>query len=140
MASSETWPGTSPSLTYTWERVRDSSGCCKGLQSQFPTLTRCHDVFQRSIFNVLCDENLYPHHYQCLLCLTIVDYANCMQFCQWIQQHQHLNHIASLNLFPDEASFGRDDMTNFHNTHIWVHNNPHGIHPNTNSWLMYELV
>lgn len=80
------------------------------------TLTRRHDVPQRIILNVLFLSYIF-YHYQRDQYHTLVGYAPLIRkfFYIWFQQQQRGNDIASLILVSDEASFGRNGVTNFHN-------------------------
>lgn len=59
----------------TWDlpallvHLRHSSELCRELHN----LTLRHDVSQRTILNVLRDENLHPYHYQSVQCFTPVN-------------------------------------------------------------------
>lgn len=78
-----------------------------------------------TIWRILHREHLYPYHLQRVQALEPQDYPNRLGFCQWFIS-QPLDFGWNV-LFTDEAQFTRDGINNFHNTHLWLQENPHAV-------------
>lgn len=77
-------------------------------------------------WRVLHEQSLYPYHLQRVQGLSPADYPPRANFCRWfIAQTANPRFVSSV-LFTDEATFGRDGITNLHNMHVWSDENPHG--------------
>jgi hypothetical protein len=60
--------------------------------------------------------------------LSVEDYAPRLRFCTWFLNKCNRNLLFHPSiLFTDEAGFTRDGIINFHNSHMWADENPHGI-------------
>lgn len=81
-----------------------------------------------SVSRILQNNLLYPYHIQRVQALTPEDFQPRLQFCQTMLRHinRYPNFLSKI-LFTDEASFGRDGVFNFHNSHVYDHVNPHAI-------------
>lgn len=86
------------------------------------------NVSNKTVWNILKDNLLYPYHIQRVQHLLPTDYPLRIQYCQWILHKIAINPNFTANiLFTDEANFSRHGIMNFHNDHIWADVNPHAI-------------
>jgi hypothetical protein len=93
-------------------------------------IARIMRVPHMRVWEVLHDNLMRPYHRQKVQPLLPNDFGPRVQFCQWyIQRHNDDPHFRSCILFTDEASFTRDGILNFRNTHNWSYENPHAILP-----------
>jgi hypothetical protein len=78
------------------------------------------------VWRILHEQSLYPYHIQRLQALTPPDHRARVVHCHWLLAKYFVNprFVANI-LFTDEAGFTRDSVVNFHNTHIWLDDNPH---------------
>ncbi|KAJ4451131.1 hypothetical protein ANN_02571 [Periplaneta americana] len=83
------------------------------------------NVPHTTVWRLLKEYQLYPYHLQRVQALSPADYSARVRFCQWFLQQCCVNpNFPALVLFTDEAQFTRDDITNFHNQHVWAYENP----------------
>ncbi|KAJ4425962.1 hypothetical protein ANN_27588 [Periplaneta americana] len=83
-----------------------------------------------TVWRLLKEYQLYPYHLQRVQALSPGDYPARVRFCQWFLQQCGVNpNFPALVLFTDEAQFTRDGITNFHNQHVWVYENPRATVP-----------
>ena len=59
--------------------------------------------------------------------LSPADYPPRENFCRWFLAQAANPLFVSSVLFTDEATFGRDGITNFHNEHIWGDRDPRAV-------------
>lgn len=91
-------------------------------------LARQYSVSQTTVWNILHDNCYYPYHLQRVQGLLVTDFPHREQFCQWfLQQAITYPGFTSSILFTDEATFTRSGIFNFHNSHLWDMQNPHGM-------------
>jgi hypothetical protein len=82
------------------------------------------DVFL--VWIILHEKSLYPYHSQRVQALTPTDHHARVAFCQWIVEKYLVKTQFEANiLFTHEAGFTMDGLKNFHNTHVWIDDNPH---------------
>jgi len=79
-------------------------------------------VFPTRVWRTLHTEGMYPYHVQRGQHLEPGDFAERLEFCQWLNGSRQLHHYI---LFTDEAQFNRDGLNNTHNSHVWADENPH---------------
>jgi hypothetical protein len=65
-------------------------------------------------------DGFYLYHLWRVQHLLLGDNTYHVRFCEWPQPWLHI-------LFPDEAQFNWDGITNTRNLHSWAHKNPHEI-------------
>lgn len=106
-------------------------------------VSRIVRVSKTKIIRVLKRDHRHPYHLQPVQGLRDGDEDRRRVFCQWIlnsirQNVNFLNHV----LWSDESCFTRRGVVNFHNQHVWAHENPHAIRPrnfqvefSVNVWL-----
>lgn len=83
------------------------------------------NVDHMTAWRTIHDQLLYPYHLQRVQGLSPADYPQRETFCRWFI-HQSANPLFIRTvLFTDEATFGRDGITNLHNQHVWADENPH---------------
>ncbi|KAJ4443040.1 hypothetical protein ANN_04690 [Periplaneta americana] len=88
------------------------------------------NVPHTTVWRLLKEYQLYPYHLQRVQALSPADYPARVRFCQWFLQQCGVNpNFPALVLFTDEAQFTRDGITNFHNQHVWVYENPRATVP-----------
>lgn len=75
-------------------------------------------------WRVLHEQLLYPYHMQRVQGLSPADFPPRENFCRWFLAQIANPLFVSSVLFTDEATFGRDGITNFHNDHVWADRNP----------------
>lgn len=83
-----------------------------------------------NILRTLRRDHRRPFHLQPVQGLHPGDEERRMNFCRWVlhsvqQNRDFLNRI----LWTDESCFTRRGIVNFHNQHVWAHENPHAIRP-----------
>lgn len=78
-------------------------------------------------WRVLHEQLLYPYHIQRVQGLSPADYPPRDNFCRWFVGQTANPLFVSSVLFTDEATFGRDGITNFHNVHVWADRNPNAV-------------
>ena len=69
-------------------------------------------TLRRQVLRVLHGENVYPYYSTPVQGLLPEDFLQRLQFCNWLLY---------------ESQFTRNGITNFHNLHTWVEENPHQI-------------
>lgn len=78
------------------------------------------------VWQVVKEQQLYPYHPQRVLAITPADYRPRMEFSTWfLQQTNQRPEFPSIILFTDEATFTREGIYNYRNSHIWDEENPH---------------
>ncbi|KAJ4434760.1 hypothetical protein ANN_23329 [Periplaneta americana] len=88
------------------------------------------NVPHTTVWRLLKEYQLYRYHLQRVQALSPADYPARVRFCQWFLQQCGVNpNFPALVLFTDEAQFTRDGITNFHNQHVWAHENPRATVP-----------
>ncbi|CAH1982818.1 unnamed protein product [Acanthoscelides obtectus] len=76
----------------------------------------------------LRNDHRRPYHLQPVQGLQPGDGERRITFCQWILDRTDNNREFLSNvLWTDESCFTRRGVVNFHNHHIWSHENPHAI-------------
>ncbi|KAL1488282.1 hypothetical protein ABEB36_015233 [Hypothenemus hampei] len=89
-------------------------------------------VSQTKVWSTLQQEQLHPYHVQRVQALLPQDHPQRVQFCLWLlQQHAHDEHFTRHVLVTDEATFTRNGVNNFRNTHVWSMENPHAVRRTT---------
>lgn len=79
-----------------------------------------------TVWEIIHDQLLYPYHFQRVQALKPEDLARRIHYCQWVREQLQVNRFFLTNvLFTDEATFTRDGIINYHNTHVWAEENPH---------------
>lgn len=69
-----------------------------------------------------------PFHLRPVQDLLPPDYEKRISFCRWVlDSERHSPGFVQNILWTDEAIFTRDGVVNYHNLHIWAHENPHEI-------------
>lgn len=108
------------------EQVLEELGDCPTTSTRKIAATL--HVSHSTVFRVLKYHGLYPYHIQRVQALLPTDFPARVALCRWMQHKIADNpHYLAEVLFTDEASFSRDAISNFHNTHIWADENPHAI-------------
>lgn len=80
------------------------------------------------VWQVLKENLLWPYHIQRVQGLLPADFQPRIQFCEWyLQQCAENREFEMRVIFSDEASFSRDGIFNYHNSHVWAFENPHEI-------------
>ncbi|KAJ4447388.1 hypothetical protein ANN_09394 [Periplaneta americana] len=88
------------------------------------------NVPHTTVWRLLKEYQLYPYHLQRVEALSPADYPARVRFCQWFLQQCGVNpNFPALVLFTDEAQFTPDGITNFHNQHVRVYENPRATVP-----------
>lgn len=82
------------------------------------------DVNHMKVWRTLHKECLYPYHDQGVQHLEPQDLAPRLNLCNWLTIEPQL--VAKI-LFTDEATFTRNGITNFRNSHTWAYENPNAI-------------
>lgn len=83
---------------------------------------------QTKVWTTLRENQFNPFHVQRVQALLPEDFPRRVQFCEWfLQQHENDQHFSNKILVMDEATFTRNGMNNFRNTHVWSIDNPHAI-------------
>ena len=86
------------------------------------------NVSNWTVWKTLKDNLLHPYHIQRVQALLPADFAPRIAFCQWILHTLvAIPQLLTLILFTDEASFSRNAIRNFHNSHVWADENPHEV-------------
>lgn len=83
-------------------------------------------VSQSTVWRTLHADLRKPFHFQPVQGLLPEDPPRRLAFCHWLLEvvqndEQFLKHI----LWTDEATFTRRGVVNYHNLHVWAHENPH---------------
>jgi hypothetical protein len=78
------------------------------------------------VWRTVHEQLLHPYHIQRVQALTPPDHRARVVYCHWLLAKCVVNprFVANI-LFTDKAGFTRDGIVNFHNTHVWVDDNPH---------------
>ncbi|CAH2004529.1 unnamed protein product [Acanthoscelides obtectus] len=80
------------------------------------------------VHRVLRNDHRRPYHLQPVQGLQPGDGERRITFCQWILDKTDNNREFLSNvLWTDESCFIRRGVVNFHNQHIWSHENPHAV-------------
>lgn len=95
------------------------------------------------ILRTLHDDHRHAYHLQPVQDLHPGDAEKRIRFCQWLLNSTEENpDFLHKILWTDESSFTRRGVTNYHNIHIWAHQNPREIRPRSfqnefsvNVWL-----
>ncbi|KAL4494420.1 hypothetical protein ABPG72_019830 [Tetrahymena utriculariae] len=83
-------------------------------------------ISQKSVGNILKQENLYPWKLRLVQEITESDTFKRLEFCEKILGIQEMESKFIQNIvFSDEASFGLDGSVNLHNAYYYSYNNPH---------------
>lgn len=91
-------------------------------------IARQLQVSQKKVWKTLRENQLHPFHVQRVQALQPQDHPRRVQFCEWLlQQHENDQNFTRKILVMDEASFTRNGINNFRNTHVWSVENPHAI-------------
>uniref|UniRef100_V5GM36 DUF4817 domain-containing protein n=1 Tax=Anoplophora glabripennis TaxID=217634 RepID=V5GM36_ANOGL len=86
------------------------------------------NVSQSKVWQTFREKQLYPFHIQRAHALLPEDHPKRVQFCEWLlQQNNASENFTRRILATDEATFTRNGINNFHNTHIWAVENRHEI-------------
>lgn len=100
-------------------------------------------VSQTKIIKALKRDNRKAFHFRPVQNLLPGDAEKRTHFCNWIlEKHRQDPHFLHRVLWTDESNFTRTGIVNFHNLHIWAHENPYEIRPSSfqhefsfNVWL-----
>lgn len=85
-------------------------------------------VSQYKVWKTLRENQLYPFHVQRVHALQPEDHPRRVLFSEWLlQQHENNPNFLTKILVTDEASFTRNGINNFRNTHVWSLENPHAV-------------
>ena len=95
------------------------------------------------VSRTLRKDHRKPYHLQPVQNLIPEDGPKRLNFCNWlINSVQRDAAFLSKILWSDEATFTRRGVVNYHNLHVWAHENPHAIRPRSfqrefsvNVWL-----
>ncbi|CAH1998540.1 unnamed protein product [Acanthoscelides obtectus] len=80
------------------------------------------------VHRVLRNDHRRPYHLQPVQGLQPGDGERRITFCQWILDRTGNNREFLSNvLWSDESCFTRRGVVNFHNQHMWSHENPHAV-------------
>lgn len=86
------------------------------------------DVSHSKVWLTLRENQLYPYHVQRVQALMPQDHPQRVQFCEWLlQQNDRDENFTKSVLVTDEATFTRNGIHNFRNTHVWDIENPHAV-------------
>jgi hypothetical protein len=78
------------------------------------------------VWRILHEQSLYPYHIQRVQVLTPPDHCARAVFCQLLLAKYCVNtQFVAHILFTEEAGLTTHGIVNFHNTHVWVDDNPH---------------
>lgn len=105
--------------------------------------TRNVVVSKTKILRTLHKDGRKPYHLQPVQHLLPEDGPRRINFSTWILRSvERDNGFLSKIIWTDEATFTRRGKVNFHNLHVWSHENPHEIRPrafqtefSVNVWL-----
>lgn len=100
-------------------------------------------ISQSKICQVLKRDHRRPYHFQPVQGLCPGDAERRLNYCRWVLNSIQNNRDFLFNiLWTDESCFTRRGIVNFHNLHVWAHENPHAIRPrsfqhefSTNVWI-----
>ena len=67
------------------------------------------------VWRTLHAEGMYSYHVQRVQHLRTVEFAEMLNFCNWLNGNRHLHRYM---MFKDEAQFNRDGVNNTHNSHV----------------------
>lgn len=105
--------------------------------------SRYLNINPTSIWRALRQDQQHAFHLQPVQGLMPGDYGRRINFCQWLLNafRRDGNFLLKI-LWTDEAMFTRRGVVNFHNYHVWAHENPRAIRPthfqhefSVNVWL-----
>jgi len=71
-------------------------------------------VSQMTVLRIFHEQLLHPYQLDSLHCLIAADQPPKENYCGWFVQPTSTPLLVSLVLFIDEATFVRDDITDFH--------------------------
>ena len=93
-------------------------------------LSRQFYVGKDAVHRMLKEQLLRPFHFQRVQELLEVDHAPRLEFCTWLE-NRFVEEDGFLEkiFFTDESCFTRNGVTNFHNLHVWMEENPKEIRP-----------
>ncbi len=75
------------------------------------------------VWKIVTGEDLHPYHFFPVSTIIIAeDFATREQFFQQLDSNENLNHLV---LYTDEATFTQYGMSNIHDEHVYVYENPH---------------
>ena len=101
------------------ESVDEEEGIVQMVQSSpcasTRKITRRRHVPQTRVWRILHAEGMYPYHVQQVQHLRPGDFAERLEFCQWLNGSCQLHRYI---LFTDEAQFNHDGVNNTHNSHV----------------------
>ena len=77
------------------------------------------NVDQKTVWRILHNQQLHPYHPERVQAMCPEDFVSQVNFCRWFLHHR----IDEPNfpwwiLFTDEAKFTREDVINFHSSHV----------------------
>lgn len=78
------------------------------------------NVSHMYVWRTLHGDRQHPFHLRRCQELTPTDYVPRLEFSRWLLENWQRNVI-----WTDESTFTRVGMDNQHNTHLWMHENPH---------------
>lgn len=83
---------------------------------------------QSRVFRALKQDHRRPFHLQPVQGLRPGDAEKRLSFCRWVLQSAEVNpQFLQKILWTDESSFTRAGIVNYHNLHVWAHENPRCI-------------
>lgn len=85
-------------------------------------------VCQSKVFRALKQDHRKAFHLQPVQGLLPEDAERRLTFCRWILESVEINpHFLHKVLWTDESNFTRAGVVNYHNLHVWDHENPRCI-------------
>jgi hypothetical protein len=82
---------------------------------------------QPRVLELLNDDQFDPCQCSRSLRLFPDDRFLRMQLCEWLHQYTEVRSFHANFLLTDEARFEHGNVFNFHSSHYWALDNPHGI-------------
>lgn len=88
------------------------------------------NISQSKVWRTLRADRRHPYHLQPVQNLEPEDLGRRLAFSNWLlAQVNNNNDFLRRILWTDEATFTRNGVVNYHNLHVWDHENPHEIRP-----------
>lgn len=80
---------------------------------------------QKTVCRILKDQKWHPYHINLHQALSVRDFPNRVNFCNWLRA-QNIDFSRQV-LWTDEATFKNTGDVNIHNAHYWSPVNPHWL-------------
>jgi hypothetical protein len=87
-------------------------------------ISRTSCVAQTLVWRILHHGSFYLYCLHRVQHILLLDYANCVQFYEWLQPQPH---ILCDVLFTDKGQCTRGVITSTWNSHSWAHENPYEV-------------